>query len=340
MRRAAGIGRAHGEKSFIKKKRQKTEGMGTWEHGSMIRLPEHLRARRRHRTVGMRGRGICMSFPRTKVENLSLPRLIMGTNWLLGWSHRSVSQDRMIQNRFQTPESFAEIVKAYLAYDIDAMMAPFGGKDALVDGIRMAEDATGKHVIKIDTPIINVGDSAADRAEAEQVIRDCAQRGSEICLIHHSSAEQLVNKHKGTMDRLPDYLDMIRQHGMIPGLSAHMPELIVYSDRNEYDVQTYIQIYNCAGFLMQVEIEGVRAIIEKAKKPVMSIKPMAAGRVTPYVGITFSFATLREQDMVTVGAHTVEEVHEDVEIAMAALEHRFPNLEGRSSPNRTAALGG
>ena len=207
-------------------------------------------------------------------------------------------------------------------------------------GIRMAEDATGRHVIKIDTPIINVGDSAADRAEAEQVIRDCAQRGSEICLIHHSSAEQLVSKHKGTMDRLPDYLDMIRQHGMIPGLSAHMPELIVYSDRNEYDVQTYIQIYNCAGFLMQVEIEGVRAIIEKAKKPVMSIKPMAAGRVTPYVGITFSFATLREQDMVTVGAHTVEEVHEDVEIALAALEHRFPNLEGRSSPNRTVALGG
>jgi len=33
-------------------------------------------------------------------------------------------------------------------------------------------------------------------------------------------------------------------------------------------------------------------------------------------------------------------VHEDVEIALAALEHRFPNLEGRSSPNRTAALGG
>ncbi len=38
---------------------------------------------------------------------------------------------------------------------------------------------------------------------------------------------------------------MIRQHGMIPGLSAHMPELILYSDENEYDVETYIQIYNC-----------------------------------------------------------------------------------------------
>ena len=104
-----------------------------------------------------------------------------------------------------------------------------------------------------------------------EVIAQCASNGSEICLIHHSSAEKLVNKLKGTMDRLPDYLDMIRQHGMVPGLSAHMPELILYSDENGYDVQTYIQIYNCAGFLMQIEIEGVRAIIENAKKPVMTM---------------------------------------------------------------------
>jgi len=50
---------------------------------------------------------------------------------------------------------------------------------------------------------------------------------------------------------------MIRGFGMIPGLSAHMPEVVVYSDKNEYDVETYIQIFNCMGFLMQVEIEYV-----------------------------------------------------------------------------------
>ena len=149
-----------------------------------------------------------------------------------------------------------------------------------------------------------------------------------------------MSKLKGTMDRLPDYLDMIRQHGMVPGLSAHMPELILYSDANGYDVQTYIQIYNCEGFLMQVEVEGVRAIIENAKKPVMTIKSMAAGRVSPYVGLSFSFATLRPCDMVTVGAHTPEEVDEDAEIALAAIERRYPNLQRRSSPNKTAVLGG
>lgn len=36
--------------------------------------------------------------------------------------------------------------------------------------------------------------------------------------------------------------------------------------------------------------------------------------------------------MVTVGAFSADEVHEDVEISLAALEHRFPNMEKRASP--------
>ena len=274
------------------------------------------------------------------VESISLPRLLMGTNWMLGWSHTTTSADHMITSRFSRSEPFQAMVEAYLNCGIDAMMAPFNGQQALLDGIKQAEDKSGRHVIKIDTPIIDVSDTKEGRASAESTIASCARNGSEICLIHHSSAEQLVSKLKGTMDRLPDYLDMIRQHGMIPGLSAHMPELVLYSDRNGYDVQTYIQIYNCAGFLMQIEVEGVRAIIEHAKKPVMSIKPMAAGRVSPYVGLSFAFATLRDCDMVTVGAHTPEEVYEDVEIALAAIERRFPIMDRRSSPNKTAVLGG
>ena len=117
---------------------------------------------------------------------------------------------------------------------------------------------------------------------------------------------------------------MIRELGMVPGLSAHMPELIQYADLNEYDVETYVQIFNCMGFLMQMEIETVGRIIHTAKKPVMTIKPMAAGRCTPYVGLTFSFNAVRNIDMVTVGTLNARELTEDIEIARAALEHRYP----------------
>ena len=281
-----------------------------------------------------------IKFPRTEVAGISLPRMLIGTNWILGYSHTGAAADALIHERNDAAESVRDIVNAYLEYDIDAMMGLYANAPHVLDGIHMAEDMTGKKVTLIDTPIIDVHDSAESRKKAEAEIAKSAKNGAKFCLIHHSSAEQLVRKVDHKIDRLSDYTDMIRQHGMIPGLSAHMPELIVYSDENEYDVQTYIQLYNCLGFLMQVEVEQVRAIIEKAKKPVMTIKSMAAGRVSPYVGLNFSFHTMRPCDMVTVGAFTPYEVHEDVEIALAALEHRFPNLEGRSSPNKTVALGG
>lgn len=285
-------------------------------------------------------------FPRTQVENISLPRMLIGSNWMLGYSHRTTSADSMIRERYSTKEAVSEVICAYLAYGIDAMMAPFVGDDlqpnaVVMDGIHMAEDKMGRKLILIDTPIVDVSDTPQAHDFTARKIETVRKNGADICLLHHSSVEQLVCKHTGTIDRLPEYTRMIRENGMIPGLSAHMPELVLYSDNHpEYDVQTYIQLYNCLGFLMQIEVEGARRIIENAKKPVMTIKSMAAGRCTPYVGLTFSFATLRPQDMVTVGAFSAREVHEDVEIALAALERRFPNLENRNSPNQTAVLGG
>jgi hypothetical protein len=277
-------------------------------------------------------------FPRTMVGGVSLPRMLMGTNWILGFSHTSAAADQMINRRNRNRDAIAEIAQCFMSRGVDAVMGPLVDNPVMLDGIHQAEDRTGKPMILIDTPIINVDDNAQARKEAEKVIRRSAEIGSKFCLIHHSSAEQLVNKNKQTIERLPDYLKMIRDAGMIPGLSAHMPELIVYSDQNEYDVETYIQIYNCMGFLMQVEIEYIHKVIWNAKKPVMSIKAMAAGRCSPFVGLNFSYATLRPCDMVTVGCLTPEEAMEDMEIGLAAIERRPPELEGRSSPNKTEIM--
>ena len=82
------------------------------------------------------------------------------------------------------------------------------------------------------------------------------------------------------------------------------------------------------------------SIIQNAKKPVMTIKSMAAGRCSPYVGLTFSWNAIREKDMVTVGAFDPQEAEEDIEISLAAIEHRFPDLEKRSSPNQNQAAFG
>lgn len=279
-------------------------------------------------------------FPRTTVGGVSVSRMLIGTNWLLGWSHTSVSADEMIRRRYDSAQAFKPVLEAYLRHGVDTIMAPFGASPQLMDAIRDTEQKMGRGIILVDTPTLNVDNNPQARQEAEALVKESARRGAKFCLLHHSCAEQLVNKNKGIIDRLDDYTKMIRDAGMIPGLSAHMPELVVYSDANGYDVETYIQIFNCMGFLMQVEIETVASIIQNAKKPVMTIKSMAAGRCSPYVGLTFSWNAIREKDMVTVGAFSAQEAEEDIEISLAAIEHRFPHLEKRSSPNQNQAAFG
>ncbi|MCL2603867.1 MAG: hypothetical protein FWD90_05250 [Defluviitaleaceae bacterium] len=274
-----------------------------------------------------------MSFPRTTVGGVSLPRMLIGTNWLAGWSHRSPAADKMIKNLHAEPKSIVDVLQVYLDNGIDALMGPMGRVPAIDKAVKQAEDKTGKKIIIIDTPIVNVSDSAEARAEALATFKRSKSLDSTFCLIHHSSVEELVDKNARKIKRLDDYTKMIRDCGMLPGLSAHMPELVTYSDENGYDVETYIQIYNCLGFLMQIEIETIASIIHNAKKPVMTIKPMAAGRCTPYVGLNFAWATLRDCDMVTVGAHLPDEVHENIEISRAFFERRYPDLEKRASPN-------
>lgn len=279
-------------------------------------------------------------FPRTEVEGISLSRYLIGSNWLLGFSHTGPAADAQIKEKFDAPEKFIPLLEAYLAYGIDTIMAPFGDAPNLVRAIKETEQKTGRGIIMVDTPFIDVSNTKEGYAAAEKKIRECSERGAKICLIHHAAAEKLVDKNEEVLHRLGDYTSMIRDAGMVPGLSAHMPELVVYSDQNNYDVQTYIQIFNCMGFMMQVEIESVGRIIHSAKKPVMTIKPMAAGRCTPYVGLTFSWNAIRDCDMVTVGAGSVSEALEDIEYSFAALEHRYPDIGARSSPvNDQAAFG-
>ncbi len=278
------------------------------------------------------------AFPRTDVGGVSLSRMLIGTNWILGYSHRTPAADCHIKSRNGTAGPVADILATFLEAGVDTIMGLFEPNPHLTAAVRRAEDRTGKGMIVIDTPVIDVTDTPEGRRNAESTIARSRQNGATFCLPHHTSVEQLVRKDSRTIERLPDYLNTIRNHDMIPGLSAHMPELIVYSDLNEYDVQTYIQIYNCMGFLMQVEIEYIHKVIWDAKKPVMTIKPMAAGRVTPFVGLTFAWHTLRPRDMVTVGCFTPEEAAEDIEISRAALENRPPELSGRDSPQKTGIM--
>jgi len=278
------------------------------------------------------------SFPRTVVGGVSLSRLIIGSNWLLGYSHTSVAKDRFIKS-FQSRDNMVAILKAFLAYDVDTLLGP--PNPLLIEAANEAEQQTGKKVIRILTPGFNIWEQRSTATgilgdkEPEEAFDICKSMGATFCLPHQMVTDALIDRRSKTIRDWDTYAKMIRARGMIPGLSTHMPEAVPYADGTGADVETYIQIYNALGFLMQVEVDWVMRIIRDAKKPVITIKPLAAGRLLPPVGLAFVWSTIRDQDMVCIGTTTPDEAKESVELSLDFISRRIPNndLQATRSKN-------
>ena len=264
--------------------------------------------------------------PRTQVETLSLPRLIAGTNWFLGYSHQTESRNKLIRV-VQTREHLADLLEVFFRAGCNAVYGVRPDSPHLNDAIRDAEQRTGRPGIRIAIPSFDLAGTPAARDANLRTLDEYRAIGTQLLMPHQCTTDALVDRVNHTLRGWDFFAKAIRERGMLPGLSTHMPETPVYADEAKLDVATYIQIYNAAGFLMQIEIDWVHRMIWNCKKPVITIKPLAAGRLQPLVGLAFAWATLRPIDMITVGCLTADEAREVIEISFALLEQRLPGVK-------------
>lgn len=274
-------------------------------------------------------------FPRTLVGGVSLSRMIIGSNWLLGYSHQSQAKDDFLKS-YHDANRIADVLEVFLRAGVDAAMGWLNVNPRFVSAIHDAQDRVGRAITIIDTPSIPMADGEIDYDGAARVLDHSLTDGATFFLPHQSTTDLLVDRGKRMIRGMDRLSAMIRERGMIPGLSTHMPESVVYADESGVDVETYVQIYNAIGFLMQLEVEWVHKIIHAAKNPVMTIKPMAAGRLSPLVGFAFSWNTIRDQDMVIAGAMTPDEAKEDIELSLSMLERRVPSLTLQRTRSKAA----
>lgn len=264
-------------------------------------------------------------FPRTMIENLSVSRLMIGINWFMGFTHTSQAKDRYV-SELMASEDIADIVEVFLNAGVDTLYGLMPAPKML-DGIREAEQRAGKGCVKISIPTLPLGDGPDKTGEAERILDQLAKLGVSICMPHQCTTDAFVDRKTRSLKGIEAYLSMIRERGMIPGLSTHMPETPIYADETGLDVATYIQIYNALGFLMQIEVDWVHNIIWNSKKPVITIKPLAAGKIPPLVGLAFSWSTIRDIDAVCIGTSSPYEAQEVIELSLAILERRKPNVQ-------------
>ena len=272
-------------------------------------------------------------FPRTMVGGVSMPRLICGSNWMLGYSHTSQAKDRLIKEMFDTPAKLVPVIEVFARAGCNAFMSmpnPF-----VAQALREVEQRTGRPMLWIATP----GYRENGPASWPAVVEETKALGAAFCFPHQCVTDPLIDRVNNRLDpRLLGLLRVVRDYGLIPGLSSHMPEAVTCSDACAADVESYTQLYNAAGFLCQVETDWVQKIIHGARKPVMTIKPLAAGRLLPPTGLSFVWNTIRDIDMVTIGVMSTYEANEVIEISLSSLEGRQSRVELQKTRSKKSLL--
>jgi hypothetical protein len=262
------------------------------------------------------------SFPRTTVGEVSLPRLICGTNWILGYTHISAAKDRFVRELFDKPSKAADVIEVFARNGCNAVMSPL--TEFVRDAIREVEQRVGIPISWICTPSCDIQQPDTWKQSVDQA----KEFGATFCFPHTSVTDMLIDRVNRRLDpRLTELLRVVREAGMIPGLSTHEPEAIIYSDESNADVESYIQPFNSAGYLCRVETDWMQRIITGAKKPVMTIKPLAAGSLRPPTGLAFVWSSIRDCDMVTIGTMSPYEAEEVIEISLACLDRREADIE-------------
>jgi hypothetical protein len=261
-------------------------------------------------------------FPRSMIGGISVSRMVVGTNWFLGYSNTSAAKDDFIVD-FQTRSRIADVLEVFLKSGVDTVMGPM--HPLLIEGIQEAQQRSGQKIILMLTPQFNAIPGGPAEQEPEAVIAACQKMGAAFCMPHQQVTDALLDRTTRQIRGIENITSLIRQHGMVPGLSTHLPETVVFCDENHYDVETYLQIYNAAGFMMPIEVDWELRIIQEAQKPVIMIKPLAAGRLIPLVGLCFVWNTLREKDLVAIGTTTPDEAKEVIELSLDFIERRQPD---------------
>jgi hypothetical protein len=265
-------------------------------------------------------------FPRTTIENVSISRLLIGVNWFVGASHTSKAKDDFIRH-FQSRQQVADTLTVFLKAGVDGFYGVHEQTMALLlPAAQDAEQAAGRKFHLLAVPTLSTAPGQAGIDQNARILDTVAAFHPTFCLPHQEATDALCDRRTRTFRDMDTYVRMIRERGMIPGLSTHMPEVPVYADESGLDVATYIQIYNAAGFMMPMEIDWVHRMIWGRQKPVIVIKPMAAGRLIPLVGMAFAWATLREQDMVCVGTLNGDEARELIDLSLSLLERRASDV--------------
>ena len=253
-----------------------------------------------------------MTLPQVPFGNHMISRLVVGGNPLRGNSHFTDELNADMWDYYQSGDKVLETWFEAERNGVTAMQSR--GDDIVMDWIRRYREQGGTMHWIVQTASEWKGGDIADN------IRTVAKLNP-IGIYHHGSYTDKLWK-AGEVDRIKDWLKLIKDLGMLAGLGTHMPEVLEYADENQWDVDFYMA---CAYNLSKQERDSyivtgkqsketyddedrdrMAAFVQQTDKQVMFFKILAANRKcdnqeTVREAFQWAFDHIKPNDVVDVG---------------------------------------
>jgi hypothetical protein len=279
-------------------------------------------------------------FPSLTIEGVTIPRVICGTNALLGWSHVSAGRDAWVKKYF-TPERIAAVFAKCIELGVTAVMGPLFPR--LMDALEETEKLTGVRMTWVSTTSAGTAPEgmeeqlreafAAGRideamAMARESTRDQAQKlkaaGAPICFFHGAWVDRWPAA-DGCLEDFDRFTRMIREAGVIPGAVSHISTRLAEVDQGDYDVAVLATPVNKTGWNMRPSRDEAVEVIGGIQKPLLAIKTLACGRFEErHVGDWLKWAVdVEGVQAVAIGVMVEEEAEESIPVLRDHFAEKF-----------------
>lgn len=281
------------------------------------------------------------SLPYGKIGNVTVSRLLMGSNLINGWAHsRDLLYVSNLFKAYNTEQKIFESLEIAEQCGINTIIDP---GQALID--KYHRERKGK----IQT-LVCFG-VEYDKVKLRDQIKQLVDRGNAMIYTHGEATDRAIMD--GHMDIIGLTLDLIREQGVPAGVGAHSLETPIACEKHQLPVDFYVKTFHMDRYwsatpverreeycwykaqtidhegyhdnMWCLDAEKTAAFMAKVAKPWIAFKVMAAGAISP--DMAFSHAYRNGADFIVAGMFDFQ-IEDDVKIAIDALA----KLENRARP--------
>jgi hypothetical protein len=281
--------------------------------------------------------------PRGRIGNVTLSRVILGSNLMTGFSHsRDLRYVGPLMRAYNSEQKILETLS----------IAEANGINTLSQGdwkiVQKYNNECGGHMQQLGPLKLKKEDSDTDISDAIKLLVD---QGSTAIYIHGHASDLLVMN--GMVDKIAKAIQWIKDEGLPGGVGGHSLEVVVQCEQQQVNPDFYFKTFHHADYwsatmaeyreefcwykgrssepghfndnMWCIDAEATAEVMRNVKAAWIAFKVLAAGAIHPKQG--FSYAFKNGADFIVVGMFDFQ-VEQNAQLAKQVLR----KLDNRERP--------